>query len=86
MENTQSDPPPIEDMSLEALSQSVMDLPDEQLLEYMMGTRNNRNKAPEKKSKRKKKEVSPELLAMQSELQALLDSSGVSLEDLLGDL
>lgn len=77
-------------MSLESLQANVTEMSDEELLAFVSGTRNNRNTAPVKKTRKKstskkKKEVSPELAAKQAELQALLESTGLTIEDLMND-
>jgi hypothetical protein len=72
---------PIEDMTLEQLQQDITQLSDEQLLEYVQGTRNNRNTAPPPKAKRaskKKQKMSPQM----EELAALIEATGLSAEDL----
>lgn len=44
----------IEDMSLEALKDNLTELSDEEILEYIQGTRNNRLKKAVPKTKKKK--------------------------------
>jgi len=77
---------PIELMDLSELQENITELPMEQLLEYLSGTRNNRlKKAPPKTKKARKKKAKVEA---EDQLVGLLAALGPDamkiLEDIMG--